>query len=68
MDGHDYFKCPSVITAVLIYFHQANRKQKSIKFVKVPNAAANVKNKLTRNEQHHEQKQKVPEVKSPSKK
>ena len=36
IEGKDYIKCPSTITAVLLYFHQTNKKQKSIKFSKLP--------------------------------
>ena len=32
----DYFRCPSIITAVLLYYHGSHKKQKSVKFTKIP--------------------------------
>lgn len=46
VEGCDYFKCPSVVTAVLLYFHQTNRKHKSIRFVKMPTNSTVAKHKL----------------------
>jgi hypothetical protein len=45
VEGSDYFKCPSVITAVLLYFEQANRRQKTIKFAKIPTGSSSSKHK-----------------------
>jgi len=50
VEGKEYFKCPSTITAVLLYFHQTSRKQKSARFCKIPNSI----NSAKKEEKHEE--------------